>query len=167
MRILPIAMVWLALSAPAAAQEIESLERALETARNNAPLALEPFLPVARPAKYYGNYESRPNAVYRSGEKMYFYLEPKNLVMRKDSHGLYEPAFEVDLEVQPVKGGTPLKQAGFAKFRLPTRSRVQDIYLNLTLSLDRAPAGDYAVRFTVRDKNSSKAGTVEQVVTLR
>jgi hypothetical protein len=156
----------IAFSAAAAAQDIDSLERALEKARQEAPMVLKPFVVVSRPAKYFGDYDVRPSTTFSKGEKMYFYIEPKNLVNPPNAKGMYEPAFEVDLEVSS-KAGDSLKKPAFATFRLPGKSRVQDVYLNLTLSLDKAPPGAYTVRFLVRDLNSRKVGKVEQVIEVR
>jgi hypothetical protein len=156
----------MAFTAATAAQDIASLERSLEKARQDAPMVLKPFVVVSRPAKYFGDYDVRPSTTFGRGEKMYFYIEPKNLVNPPNSKGQYEPAFEVDLEVNS-KAGESLKKPAFATFRLPGKSRVQDIFLNLTLSLDQAPAGPYTVRFLVRDLNSNKVGSVEQVIAIR
>ncbi len=148
------------------AAALDALDKALEQVQTEAPLMLKQFTMVKEPAKYFGGYEARTDATFRSGEKMYFYVEPKNLVYPRNSKGFYEPGFEVDLEMQGATG-EPMKKPKFAEFRLPTKSRVQDFYLNLTLSLTGAPAGKYTVRFIVRDQNSKKKGTVEQVVTLK
>lgn len=145
---------------------IAALEQALEQVRTEAPLALKPFVVVKQPAKFYGDYEARVGTAFGKGEKMYFYLEPKNLIYPKSSAGLYEPAFEVDVEIAGP-GGQSMKQPKFGSFRLPTRSRVQDVYLNLTLSLTSAPAGNYDVSFVVRDLNSKKTATVKQAVSVK
>ena len=167
MRAWILAVAWLALSMPAFAQDVDALERSLEKARLDAPLALKPFMLVTRPAKYYGDYEQRADAVFLHGDQILFYLEVKNLVIPKNAQGLYEPAFEVDLEISSNQDKTVRKTPGIAKFRLPGRSRVQDFYVNLLISLDQAPPGTYAVRFTVRDLNSKKTGTVEQLLSIR
>jgi hypothetical protein len=167
MRAWILALAWLALSLPASAQDVDALERALEKARLEAPLVLKPFMLVTRPAKYFGDYEQRTDAVLLHGDNILFYLEIKNLVIPKNAQGLYEPAFEVDLEISSNQDKTVRKTPGFAKFRLPGRSRVQDFYVNLLISLDQAPPATYTVRFTVRDLNSKKTGTVEQVLAIR
>ena len=148
------------------AAALDALDKALEQVQAEAPLMLKQFTMVKEPAKYFGGYEARAGATFGSGENMYFYVEPKNLVYPRNAKGLYEPGFEVDLEVKGATGEA-MKKPKFAEFRLPTKSRVQDFYLNLTLSLTGAPAGKYTVRFIVRDLNSKKSGTVEQVVTLK
>jgi hypothetical protein len=162
-----LAVAWLALSLPAFAQDVESLERSLEKARLEAALVLKPFVLVTRPAKYYGDYEQRADAVFLHGDNVFFYLEVKNLVIPRNAQGLYEPAFEVDLEISSNQDKTVRKTPGLAKFRLPGRSRVQDFYVNLLISLDQAPPATYTVRFTVRDLNSKKTGTVEQILAIR
>lgn len=149
-----------------AAGSIDALEQALAQQRLEAPISLKPFVVVARPAKFYGDYEARADAAYGKGEKVYFYVEPKNLVYPKSASGIYEPAFEVDIEIK-APDGQSMKQPRFAIFRLPTRSRIQDIYLNLTLSLSDMPLGKYNVRFVVRDLNSKKTATVDQPITLK
>jgi len=167
MRTTLLAAIALALFAPTIyAQDIEALERSLEKARMDAPMTLKPFMAVTRPAKYYGDYEARGNTQYGRGEKLHFYAEPKNLVYPRNAAGVYEPAFDVDFEVRPPQGET-LKQEKFMSMRLPTRSRVQDIYLNLTISLGSAPPGKYNIKFTVRDANSKKVASVDQDVTLK
>ena len=157
----------LAFAAPAVlAQDIDALERQLEKAREAAPLVLKPFLLVARPANYFGDYEARPNAAFGRGAKIHFYAEPKNLVMKQDPAGLFEPALEVDIEVKPEKGES-MKKDGFMSIRIPSKSRIQDIYLNLDVSLGSAPPGKYNIKFTVRDLNSKKSAIAAQEVTIK
>lgn len=144
---------------------IDALEQALERVRTEAPLVLVNSVIVSRPAQYFGDYEPRPNAVFAKGQKLNFYAEPKNLVSRVGAK--YEPAFEVDLEVLSADGKTVAKQPRFVSFRLPTKSQVQDIFLNLDLTLTGAPSGRYAVRFLVRDLNSKKTAATTYNVELK
>lgn len=157
----------LALAAPAAiAQNVEALEAQLDKARDSAPMVIRSFMAVAKPARYFGDYEARGNATYSRGEKIHFYAEPKNLVMPKNAAGIYEPALEVDIEVRPEKGEV-VRQPKFLSMKIPTRSRIQDLYLNMTISLGEAPPGKYTLKFTVRDLNSKKTSAVEQQVTMK
>lgn len=152
------------LVAPAAlAQNIEALEAQLDKAREAAPMTIRNFMLVTRPAKYFGDFEARKGNTYTKGEKLHFYAEPRNLVLVKNAAGVFEPALEVDIEVGPEKGEAH-KQAKFMSVKIPTRSRIQDIYLNLAVSLDNAPPGKYIVKFVVRDMNSKKSATVVQDV---
>ena len=153
------------LSLSVAAADIEALERQLEQARSEAPMVVKPFMTVKRPAKYFGDYEARPNSEFRRGEKVRFYGEPKNLTYGKKGDAM-EIGFDVDVEVKGPDGKT-LAQEKLMTFKLPTRSRVQDVYLNLDLSLDKAPPGKYNVKFVVRDANSSKRAEATQVITVK
>ena len=51
-----------------------------------------------------------------------------------------------------------------SSFQFTSRSALQDIYVNLHLTLEGAPPGTYEIRFTVSDQNSEKTGTVTQTV---
>lgn len=150
---------------PAHAADLESLERQLEQAREAAPMVIKSFTAIAKPAEYFGNYEPRKNNVYRRGEKLYFYGEPKNILLAKNAKGLFELAFDVDMEISGP--GDTSKKMKVMTFRMPSRSRLQDIFLNLSLSLDNAPVGTYNVKFIVRDLNSKKTAAVDTDVTLK
>jgi hypothetical protein len=168
MRSLLLALATLVVSSfmTAAAADIESLERQLEQARDAAPMVIKSFMAVAKPAQYFGDYEPRKDNVFRRGEKLYFYGEPKNLAFPKNAKGLFEPAFEVDVEIGGPDGKS-MKQTKLMSFRLPTRSRVQDIFLNLSLSLTSAPPGKYNIKFIVRDMNSKKSAAADTDVTIK
>ncbi|MEO5676904.1 MAG: hypothetical protein ABIQ84_05095 [Usitatibacter sp.] len=148
------------------AQDIEALERQLEQARVAAPMAVKPFMTVKRPAKYFGDYEPRSNNEFRRGEKVLFYGEPKNLTFASKAGGVMEIGFDVDVEIKGPDGKT-MGQEKVMSMKLPTRSRVQDIYLNLDLELDKAPPGKYGVKFTVRDQNSKKSAIAAGDVTIK
>lgn len=149
------------------AASIDALEQALEKVRVEAPLSAKPFLLVTRPAQYFGDYAARANTVFRSGEVQNFYMEPKNLTNPRTAAGTYEPAFDVDLQVLTKAGQVVASQDKFASFRLPTKSPVQDIFLNLDVKLSGVPPGEYHVRFVLRDANSKKTLTVTQPITMK
>jgi len=149
------------------AATIKALEEALESVRVAAPLSVKPFVLVTRPAKFYGDLVPRADAVFGGGEAQQFYMEPKNLVYPRTAKGTYEPAFEVDLRILTAAGKILVSQDRFGSFRLPTKSAVQDLYLNLKVTLSGAPPGEYSVRFVVRDLNSKKTATVALPITLK
>lgn len=146
---------------------IKALEQALEMVRVEAPLTVKPFVLVTRSAKFYGDFALRADATFSGGEAQQFYMEPKNLVYVLTAAGTYEPAFDVDLQILTAAGKVVVSQERFGSFRMPTKSAVQDIYLNLKVTLSGAPPGGYSVRFVVRDLNSKKTATVTQPITLK
>jgi hypothetical protein len=121
---------------------------------------------VARPARHFGDYEARGNTDFKRGEKILFYAEPKNLVQVKSAAGIYEPSAEIDIEVKP-ENGEGQKQANFLSLKIPSRSRVNDLFVNMSISLGTAPPGKYTLKFTFRDLNSKKSATVSQDVNLK
>ena len=141
---------------------IDALQKALEEVRRAAPLAVEKFMAVREPAKMYGGYVPRGSAEYRQDEELHFYLEPKNLVYPKAADGTYKPAFDVGFEILDKDGASVAKQDRFGSFQFTSQSALQDIYVNLHLTLTGAPPGAYEVRFTVKDVNSDKTATVKQ-----
>ena len=165
MRNVLFAALLLAAAPAAIAQEVEALERQLDKAREAAPMTIRNFMLATRPAKYFGDYESRSGNVVGKDEKLNFYAEPRNLVLRQDK-GVYEAAIEVDIEVKPEKGEAQ-KQPKFMSVRIPSRSRLQDLFLNMAVSLGGAPPGKYNIKFVVRDANSKKSATVAQDVIVK
>jgi hypothetical protein len=158
--------LFLAAMGAAGAADIAALERQLEEARNAAPITVEPFVISSKAADYFGDYDVRKDAVFRSGEQMHFYAEPKNLVLAKNAKGIYNVSFVVDLEVTAADGRT-MKQPEFAKIKLDSRSRIQDLFLKLDVALTKAPAGKYNVKFTIRDQNSKKSLDFAKEVTIK
>jgi hypothetical protein len=156
----------------AAAQEdydraIEALQTALEQVRMAAPLTAKSFLLVTEPAKFYGDYKPRKDAVFRRGEPIHVYLEPKNLVYSRTDQGLYEPAFSIDLQILSTDGEVLANQERFGFFRFSSKSPLQDIFVNLHVTLTGAQAGSYQIRFIVHDANSQKTATATQPITLK
>ena len=150
----------------ATAADIAALEADLEKARLEAPMTVQSFMLVKEPAKYFGDFTPRNNANFKAGEDMNFYGEPRNLVFPKGNNGKYTIAFAVDLEVTDASGRA-MKKDNFDQFKLESRSRLQDLFLNLRVSLTNAPPGKYNVKFRIRDKNSKKVAEVAQDVTIR
>ena len=150
----------------AMAADIAALEADLEKARNEAPIAIQSFMLVKEPARYFGGYDPRGNSTFRAGEDMNFYAEPRNLVFPKGGNGKYTIAFAVDLEVTDANGRS-MKKDNFEQFKMDSRSRIQDLYLNLRVSLTSAPPGKYNVKFRIRDKNSKKSAEFGQDVTIK
>ena len=158
-----VCALWIGMAAGA---DIASLEKQLEEARNAAPITVEPFVISGKQAQYFGDYDIRKDAVFRSGEQMHFYAEPKNLVLAKNAQGIYTVAFVVDLEVTAADGKS-MKQAEFAKIKLDSRSRIQDLFLKLDVALTTAPPGKYNVKFTIRDQNSKKSLAFAKDITIK
>ena len=105
--------------------------------------------------------------MFQRGEQLHFYLEPKNLVYSRTAQGLYEPAFSIDLQILSTDGEVLANQESFGYFRFSSKSPLQDIFVNLQVTLSGAPTGNYQIRFLVHDANSEKTATVTQPIILQ
>ena len=146
---------------------IEALQTALEMVRKDAPLMAKPFLLVAEPAKFYGDYTPRQDTVFQPGEQLHFYQEPKNLTYPRTANGLYEPAFSIELRILSANDQVLAEQERFGFFHFASKSPLQDIFVNLKVTLTGAPAGDYKIRFMVHDANSKKIAALVQPIKLK
>ena len=147
------------------ATAIAALEQALDRVRAEAPLTLDPFVVVSRPAKSFGDIVPRKSTTFAGDDELLFYMEPKNLVYGEG--GSYDPGFEVDLAVLDAEGDVVAEKQDFGAFAFTSKSRLQDIFVNLTVTLTGAPPGDYTIRFTVRDQNSDKSASAEKTITMQ
>ncbi len=62
------------------AQAAVLAEGALAAISAKAPLVIENFYAVAAEADYFGGFGPRAHNIHDSGETLYFYMEPKNVV---------------------------------------------------------------------------------------
>lgn len=145
---------------------IAALEEAIDAVRKEAPLTLEPFLLVSRRAEIFGDIEPRTSTTFAGSEELLFYMEPKNLVYGRGAGGSFEPGFAVDLEVIDAEGDVVANKENFGSFKFASKSRLEDVFLNLTTQLNGAPPGEYTIRFTIRDLHSKKKAQAEQRVTM-
>ena len=162
----PLATAAAAAGAGQHAAAIAALQQALDAVRAEAPLAVEPFTLVSRRAALFGDIAPRTDTTFAGAEELLFYMEPKNLVYAKKAGGIFSPGLEVDLQMIDAEGDVVASKEKFGTFSFDSKSRLQDLYLNLTVTLNGAPAGDYIVRFVLRDANSDKVAQVEQKVTM-
>ena len=148
------------------AESIKLIEEALEEIRIKAPLTIENFYPVRREANYFGAFEPRANNVYESGEALYFYLEPKNIVFVKKGE-TYTGGFFIDLRLKDDKGEVLFEQKKFLDAEFNSRNPIHDLFANITLNLKDVSSGIYKAEFTVRDHNSDKSALVKKEIQIK
>jgi hypothetical protein len=59
------------------------------------------------------------------------------------------------------------EQERFGFFHFASKSPLQDIFVNLKVTLTGAPAGDYKIRFMVHNANSEKTAALVQPIKLK
>jgi hypothetical protein len=125
-----------------------------------APLHVRRALFVEERANSFGDFAARESARFKPGEKLVVYAEPVGYVWR-DEGEFFHFGVATDFLVKSPNGQILGGQDDFGKFMLRSRARVMEFMLNLTLTLDGAPAGDYVLQFTLRDLYSDKSTKFE------
>ena len=114
------------------------------------PFGIKRAILVPKEATGYGMYSKRKSNKYLSGEDILIYVEPIGFG-HKDLGNFYRIDMESDLIVQDENGKVLGKLKGFGKFKFDSNERNREIYLSLTISLGKAPAGKYLLIVPIRD----------------
>jgi hypothetical protein len=140
--------------------EIDKLIASVADLWAAAPLQVRRALFVQERATSFGDFATRESARFKLGEKLFVYVEPVGYVWRAESE-FFHFGVAIDFLVKSPAGQILGGQDNFGRFTLRSRARVMEFMLNLTLTLDGAPAGDYVVQFTLRDLHSDKSAKFE------
>lgn len=153
-------------SSPATLTDLDSAEQKLDEVWARLPFSTRHVHFVSRKADNIGDYEARADNVFKKGEKLMTYIEPVGFTRKAAGDG-FQVNTIVDLEVLSGDKKTTLNgQKAFFTHTVKSRGRVRDLFLNMTLSLDGAPAGDYVVAYTLHDTND-RTTRVEQPFTIK
>jgi hypothetical protein len=146
--------------------DLDSAEQKLDEVWSRLPFSTRHVQFVSRKAANIGDYEGRPDNVFKKGEKLLTYIEPVGF-SRKAVGDSFEVNTVVDLEVLSADKKTTLNgQKAFFTHSVKSRGRVRDLFLDITLSLDGAPAGDYVVAYTLHD-TTDRTTRIEQPFTIK
>ena len=145
---------------------IDHLEAALALVRDRAPLRARRFLLVKDDATAFGQYAPRGSNVFRPGEEMLFYLEPENYTFRRRGD-LFEASLRVDVNLLLPDGTVIYGKRNFFEQVFSARSKIHDLYLNLSLEVSGLEEGVYRVEYVVKDGFSDKQLAVQQDVVIR
>jgi len=149
----------LCLAAGAQAQtmaDIDAREAAVLEAWNATPLAVRRALFVAQHPDGFGQYEARPNNVFKPGEKLVAYAEPVGYAWKDVGDGQYEFGLVVDFLVKTPSGEVLTGKEEFARLVERSHARNREFMVVLTLNVSGAPPGDYVLQYTLRDVNGPK-----------
>ncbi|WP_309664957.1 hypothetical protein [Tabrizicola sp.] len=139
----------------------------IETAWNAAGLHFGNLVATTGPATAYGAYEPRASTVYAAGEPVELYIEPRGYGYGDLGGGQLEIAFDIDLRVLEPSGSVVMEQENFANFVVKTRARSRELMVNLTATFDGAPAGNYTLEFTFKDRHSDQTASFTNDITLQ
>jgi hypothetical protein len=105
-----------------------------------------------------GIYTPRPEGAYKSGEKIYLYMEPVGYGYGDDGLGNKVIELSVDLTLIDAAGQSLGTIENIAGISISSRVKNRELFfgLNLSLAPGSVPPGKYRGDFLMRDKNSDK-----------
>lgn len=155
---------WHRVQAAAAASDWDGVADALETllshVREQLPLQIAEVLLIMERAFDYGEYVPRTSRVYRQGDWIHVYVEPRNFHVRSDA-GRYEIHLTVDATLIDADGNVVNHLPGVMVWNRITHSPVRDVALSVPLWVGDVAGGNYVWRLTVRDMVSGQSATAE------
>ena len=126
------------------------------------PLTQKRAVFVTTKPEIYGGYEERKSNVFKPGEPLLTYVEPVGYTWKPNGSGEFQFGVVVDFLVKTPEGKILGGKEKLLTFAQKSRNRVQELMVNISLSVSGAPAGGYVVAYTIRDLYSSKVSTFEQ-----
>lgn len=132
------------------AQSVAAMKNAAADLWLKSPLSFAVAVFVDKPGSNYGNFEPRPNNVFKTGEKLRVYAEPIGYGWQKVGD-IYHTNLVVDAALLSPSGKVLWGKKGFGNFKLSSRRRFMEYMMNLSLSISGVPPGKYAVQYTVSD----------------
>lgn len=112
----------------------------------------------------FGVYNPRADNKFVAGSPVIIYVEPWGYAFGSAGEGLNSINFAVDLEVLTEAGETLGSLKDLTKVDLVTRSRPHEFNASVTFNLDGISPGKYLLKVTMRDVNSTKAGTFDMPI---
>ena len=155
----------LALTPAASAQTVEALETAeaaTQAAWEQLPLTERTVTFVKASSTGYGMYDARETSVFKPGEPIISYVEPIGFGWKPIEGDKVEIGFTIDLLLKAEDGTVISDQKGFMQVKQESHERNQEYSIDMTLTLDSAPAGKYSVTYTIHDTSSEEESSFDQ-----
>jgi hypothetical protein len=135
------------------------LQKAMDEVWNSVPLHVEKAVLVKEKAKGYGQYDARPNNVYKSGEIIILYVEPVGLTRKKEGdHYLSAGAadFMLAREDGTILGG----KENFSRWENKLKIFGTHDYMDFDYKFTGLKPGTYVIKTVLRDLIGSKIASV-------
>ena len=155
----------LTLTPAASAQTVEALETAeaaTQAAWEQLPLTERTVTFVKASSTGYGMYDARDNNIFQPGEPIISYVEPIGFGWKPIDGGKFEIGFVIDLALKTEDGTLVSDQKAFMSVKQESHEQNQEYSIDMTLTLDSAPAGKYTVTYTIHDTSSEEESSFHQ-----
>lgn len=138
------------------ARGLEALDEAVAVLWQQLPLSFRTWT-LVESAEGYGIYKPRDDATFRPGETMRVYIEPIGFDYGAKA-GLHEVALSTDLALETPGGQVLAEGKDMFNISVPSRNRIREFNMTLSLVVPQLAPGPYRAVFTVRDRHSDKSG---------
>jgi hypothetical protein len=152
-------------AAPLSAQtlnDVKTKQQAVLAAWDGTPLTLRRAIFVARKPELYGDYDERKSNAFKPGEPLITYLEPVGYTWKSVDDGKYQFGVSADVIIKTPDGKIIGGKDKFLDAVQKSRNKVQELMVNLTLTLTGTPPGDYIITYTLHHANSDKSASFSQ-----
>ena len=139
---------------------VETLRKAMIIVSEKGKFSFAKAVFVEGPPQGFGIYVPRRNSVFKTGEKIYVYLEPVGLTWKKQD-GFYRSQATVDYEVRTPQGKVLSGQRNAGTVELKSHEQNQEVMYQFSLNLSGAQPGKYVLAATYRDTTSGETASFE------
>jgi hypothetical protein len=138
---------------------IDVLSKTIQQVWNSVPLDVKKAVLVNEKAKAYGEYDARPDNVYKSGEIIRLYIEPVGLTRKKEGdHYVVAGAF--DYTVAREDGTILIGKENFGRLDAKTKNFGTHDYVDFDYNFTGLKPGSYVIKTVIRDLTGSKITSV-------
>ncbi len=138
---------------------IDVLSKTMQQVWNSIPLHVKKAVLVNEKAKGYGDYNARPDNVYKSGEIIRLYVEPVGLTRQKEGdHYVVAGAF--DYTVAREDGTILIGKENFGRLDAKTKNFGTHDYVDFDYNFTGLKPGSYVIKTVIRDLTGSKIASV-------
>ncbi|WP_298962605.1 hypothetical protein [uncultured Methylobacterium sp.] len=147
--------------------DLAAAEQAVVDVWTRLPFAARRAMFVREKAEVFGGYDARPTSVFTQGETLLSYIEPVGYGWKPVGSDTVEFGITADFEILDRAGKVLGGQKGLLNSRLVSHAKNREFFINLSMSLDGAPPGDYVLAYILTDAATGRTTRVEQPFTLR
>ncbi|WP_321342612.1 hypothetical protein [Breoghania sp.] len=137
---------------------LSEAREALADAWSKAPLSFAAATFTTGPARGFGEFDPKADAVFAPGEAINVYAEPVAFGYG-DKDGLASVELVAGFELRNTTGQILASNGEFARLTAATRHPVREFPASLSYHFDGLTAGDYVLVTHFSDANSDKAGS--------
>ena len=137
-----------------AVEAIVAMDSAVGKLWNVIPLTFVDFHFVTKRPTGYGDYEPRPDSVFKAGEDMIVYVEIAGFEYKQVGKR-FNADFTVDMEVRSLDDKVLGERKGFLQLKQSSRVPNREFFAVIIYTFDQITPGKYAIRTYITDKNAN------------